>query len=157
MELKTEIVMMLHEGGTKFYEVAKFYNHDGKRFVVVNRWGKKSEQRGGGQTKVEAFSGEYNANEAARKKMAEKQKRGYQVVMSHDTIPRNLDSDIVRLKLNEHYNDSDVTESVMHHLALTDILTEASKADLDHLFGRDNIVVEEPEPKVERGGDWASW
>ena len=157
MEIKTEIMVLHHTGGTKFYEVSKFYNHAGKRYVVVYRWGKNSEIRGGGQTKVENFAGEVNANEAARKKMSEKIKRGYEVGASPDRMPRSFDADITRLKLGEHFDDLDVTESVMHHLALTDILTEASKADLDHLFGRDNVVVEEPEPEIERGGDWASW
>lgn len=156
MEIKTEIVMTLHEGGTKFYEVAKFYNHAGRRFVVVNRWGKKTEIRGGGQTKVENFTGEVNANEAARKKMGEKIKRGYEIGASPDSMPGSFDADLARLKLNEHFKDEDTVESIMHHLALSDVIT-ASQADLNHLFGRNDVVVEEPEPEVERGEEWASW
>lgn len=156
MDIKTEIVLMNHDGGTKFYEVSKFYNEDGKRFVVVNRWGKMSEVFGGGTTKVEAFTGEWNANEAARKKLAEKQKRGYSIGGSRDRMPKKFDGDVARLKLGEHFNDADTVESIMHHLALTDILTASSK-DLNHLFGRDDVVVEEPEPEVERGEEWASW
>ena len=156
MEIKTEITVLHHTGGTKFYEVSKFYNHAGKRYVVVYRWGKNSEIRGGGQTKVENFAGEVNANEAARKRMSEKIKRGYEIGAWPDRMPSSFDADITRLKLGEHFNDSDTVELVMSGLALSDVLT-ASQSDINHLFGRDDIVVEEPEPEIERGEEWASW
>lgn len=154
MEIKTEITVLHHTGGTKFYEVSKFYNHAGKRYVVVYRWGKNSEIRGGGQTKIENFAGEVNANEAARKKMSEKIKRGYEVGASPDRMPRSFDADITRLKLGEHFDDSDTVELVMNHLAITDILTDKGTSVL---VEPGNIILEEPQPEIGRGEEWASW
>lgn len=153
MEIRTETTMMHHEGGTKFYEVARIYNNDGKRFVVVNRWGKMSEARsGGGQCKVENFGSAGTAGIAASKKLSEKRKRGYVDGGSISTLPRSFDGDLARLKLNEHFNDSDTVELIMSGLAISDVLTGAGNEFLD-----DDIVVEEPTPEIERGDEWASW
>ena len=157
MEIRTETTMMHHEGGTKFYEVARIFNGDGKRFVVVNRWGKVSEARnGGGQCKVENFGSAGTAEIAAGKKLSEKRKRGYVDVGGVSYLSRSFDGDVARLKLNEHFGDSDTVELIMSGLALSDVLT-ASQSDINHLFGRDDVVVEEPEPEVELGEEWASW
>jgi hypothetical protein len=41
MKITAVDTYMPHTGGTKFYEVQVFHNEAKKRYVVVNRWGKK--------------------------------------------------------------------------------------------------------------------
>lgn len=152
MEIRADTTMMHHDGGTKFYEVIRIFNEGGKRFVVVNRWGKMSERRGG-QSKVENFGSAGIANVAAAKKINEKRKRGYNEVIVRDVLPGSFDGDLIRLKLNECFDDSDTVELIMSGLGISDVLTGAS----GKTFEPDDVVVEEPEPEVERGEEWASW
>lgn len=152
MEIKTESTMMHHESGTKFYEVIRIFNGAGGRFVVVNRWGKMSEKRGG-QAKVENFATAGTADFTAGKKINDKTKRGYKIVSGVDALARTFDGDLARLNLGERFSDSDTVELIMSSLGISDVLTGTS----GNTFIRDDVVVEEPEPEIERGQEWASW
>lgn len=154
MEIRTETTMMHHTGGTKFYEVVRIFNDDGKRFVVVNRWGKMSEAHtGGGQCKIETFGTAGLAGVAAGKKVDDKRKRGYVEVPTpaETALPSSFDGDLARFRLNEHFNSGDTVEMIMLGLAISDVLTGVTNVLSD------DVVVEEPEPEIERGEEWASW
>ena len=69
---------MVHEGGTKFYEVVRLTNDSNGRSIVFNRWGKVNDfHHGGGQTKQESFDNGFSADQTAIQKITEKEKRGY--------------------------------------------------------------------------------
>lgn len=156
MEVVIESKLMEHEGGTKFYEVVQFINASGRRFAAVYRWGKMSAIRGGGETKVDRFTDARRCNEAARKKVNEKSGRGYSEARAsfglHPVSSLKVD-DSLRLKLGEHYHDTETIDAIMNALGVDDVLT-GSNADVALT---DDVVVEEPAPEPERGDDWASW
>lgn len=153
MKVKRESTMLHHVGGTKFYEVTKIFT-DGGEHVVVYRWGKMSEVATGGQCKVEGPFPSGTAAVLTQRKLSEKRKRGYADADGYSITSSSFDGEVARLKLNELFDDSRAVTLIMSGLGLTDIL---SASDVNHLFGRDDIVVEEPEPEIERGEEWASW
>lgn len=157
MSIRVVGQMLDHESGSKFYEGIYFENSKSRECVLIFRWGKVSERdSGGGQTKVEIAS-PAKVSEAYRKKIREKEGRGYSDSRRGIGFGNSIDPDMLRIELGKHYKDEDVIEQAIIALGVTDIAT-ATQKDMDHLFGKDNdVVVEEPAPEPVRGDDWASW
>lgn len=142
-----------HTGGTKFYEGIYFENSKTRECVLVFRWGKVSERdSGGGQTKIEIAS-LATVSDLYRKKIQEKEKRGYSDARRGIGFGNRIDPDVLRLELNKHYTDAKTVETIMNGLGVTDVLT----GSVGDTILNDDIIVEEPAPEIERGGDWASW
>jgi predicted DNA-binding WGR domain protein len=160
---------MLHESGTKFYEIVTFSSEAMKRYVSVRRWGKISARSGGGEVKHESFGSAKQQSAAAHKLQAEKcnpKKTGGPYKPSDAkalVIPSGVHEfqhDMLDEVLRKHYSYSAIGDHVLKQLNIggqaDEVSDEASDADLDHLFGKDKKIVV---PKVEpiRAQDWASW
>lgn len=142
-----------HTGITKFYEGICFENSKTRECVLVSRWGKVSERdSGGGKTKIEIAS-PATISDLYRKKIQEKENRGYVDNRRGIGFGNRIDPDVVRLELNKHYRYTKTVETIMNGLGVTDVLT----GSVGEAILNDDIVVEEPMPEIERGGEWASW
>lgn len=162
MEIAIEPVFLRHENGSKFYEVIQFYNVSAKSYVVAYRWGKMSDYRGGGQVKVEHHYDILRCQQAARKKVAEKSSRGYEVTAVscgfHDALSGYGASIVLRVSdveaaLDEHYKSLEAAGSIAYNLKLT---YDGKKIDR---IAIDDIVEEGVDlaPEVDRGDSWGSW
>lgn len=69
--------MLVHEGGTKFYEVVEIWRPSASAHLLIRRWGKMSQQAYGGNTKIESFSAITSCTAMADSLKEEKRKRGY--------------------------------------------------------------------------------
>lgn len=153
MEILIEPKYMVHEGGTKFYEVVQFYHVALHRYVLAFRWGKLSDFQGGGATKIEIHTDARKCQDAARKKIKDKSHRGYREVVEVFGLHgiNKVDADLLPLKLGAHYDDKGVIEGVMSRLGLDSIYAQVVETiDTDGDIS-DDIM----EPV--RSNDWGSW
>ncbi len=160
MSILIDAMMLLHEGGTKFYEVISYWNDDTKNGACVKRWGKIGLRDGGGEIQI-VGSGAFDftgvKNEAS-KIIRAKMNRGYAKDSQYkarkgglyDSSPMSegqFDGQVAR-----HYNatSADKVRSALGLSGSGVVNSEAIPAD-------DQIQSELTEPEVERGEEWASW
>lgn len=154
MDIKISVARLVHNGGTKFYEVAQFRCETTGRFVNVFRWGKIAFMKtGGGQTKIEVFTNSVAAEHAADKKFDEKRRGGYEVSYGGGPLPDRVPHDMLGIKLGDNYSDAAVIDSITANLGLNEFLTGITAAP-----GEENEICEiDDTPEPIRGEEWASW
>lgn len=151
-----EPAFFMHEGGTKFYEVIKFYNADAGKFVMVKRWGKSSSIHAGGEVLIEQFKSARGLDAEADKVMRDKGKRGYNPqgpttgCPLHDRGTGFKESDDLLTQLTAHYGAN--ADRVFREV--TDDWTALSDAAASD---DDDVISEEPTPEPDRGDTWGSW
>lgn len=150
---------LLHESGTKFYEVVQLYNADERKFVLVKRWGKVAARVRGGEIKVEEYQSALKLDAAAAKVVRDKESRGY-AQTKPDTAGalHNRNGSYTSEKefagtVNMHYgpNGSRVESAILGHAH------GASASSDDDDEDSSDVVVEEPQPEPDRGETWGSW
>lgn len=156
--ISTETMFMLHEGGTKFYEIVLLNAADLKKFLVIKRWGKTEARKGGGETQVIEYPTPRAALVAAEKLREDKAKRGYQITGAmHGFGARSAftGTDDIRSAVKGHYTKH--WPMVLGHLGL-DVIQghEATMMIVDELDSSD-VVFEQPPPEPDRGDSWGSW
>jgi predicted DNA-binding WGR domain protein len=143
-------IAMLHEGGTKFYEVVTFANHDDGHFVEVRRWGKVEQLKtGGGQVSVDSHPTQSSMAGSADKQIRAKDKGGYRTERSvhgfHDKGGYDYTANKVSFGLNSHYSGN-------HRDAVRNALGIGGVAPAD-----DAPAPKREEAPVDRGEQWGSW
>lgn len=154
MEILCEPKFLVHESGTKFYEVVEFYNVAAGKFVSVNRWGKIAAQHGGGETKVGQFIDICKCQDAARKKLLEKSGRGYSertVRFGLHAGTSKIESETLLSELRKHYSNEGVIYTILSGLDINDSL-ETVKT-----YSTASESVAEASPAFSRGEEWGSW
>lgn len=140
-EVKYEVKVMNHVGGTKFYETAWFAS--GENFISVFRWGKMTEKdAGGGQTKMEIHTALWKAQKACDDKQNEKRKRGYE--FAGGSLSNSTDK--IALMLGGHYSNVETVDRIC------ELLGEEGGGPTPAIG---EVVMEEPE--IVRGEEWGSW
>ncbi len=153
VEVSIESSMLVHESGTKFYEVVQLYNVAAKRFVLVRRWGKlNSSLLGGGEAKVETFADVRKCQDAASKIVREKGGRGYekrppQIPLTEANVPDSEQAaEVLRPILRKSF-DGELILNVAGQLGFSETAFAAPKVEMRT----------PPEVEVVRDADWGSW
>lgn len=151
-KIRVRTAMLHHSGGTKFYEIVMLTNVNDGASVVLNRWGKMSDQEAGGQTKHEKFSGVGDADKAFASKETEKSKRGYARASAvHGLHPHDGKPAI--------HSDSKFDAYVTAHFGYGMVDTIRSGLNLPKQSAAPAEPKKQPEPEVhiDRGNDWGAW
>ena len=134
---------MVHEGGTKFYEVTTFSSSPG-RTLAARRYGRISSTERGGQMEVDV--GPERGHAIA---VAAKIKRGY-VVQSERTATMDVRSQQI------------VSGEIVN--IETHLINQSFRTAYASVFGSSQIDTWDapvapaaPEPAIDRGDNWASW
>ena len=146
-----ESKFMMHESGSKFYEIITLNAADIGQHIVVKRWGKASAQNGGGEIQVHTYPSARKAGAAADTVKRQKEGRGYAHQAGGpglNSFGGQLTSGNVAHFLETHYGKNNARailsnfndERIRGLQATTMVLDEAS-----------DIVSEEPVPEPERG------
>lgn len=158
MLVNVNVQFLVHESGSKFYEIVEFACNATGRYTTVRRWGKASLAKGGGQIKYEQWGSARHQTAAAVELQAEKVNpfkaggpylgRAFRHVFA--TGKSDFEHDMLDEVLSAHYSaDPDVKEYVLNALGVfrEDAAPTAIK------------VKEAAVPKVDpvRAQDWASW
>lgn len=151
-----EGTLLMHEGGTKFYETMLFHIPDAGQHFLVKRWGKTSALSAGGEIQFSIFPNARKAQAAAQTVIRQKEGRGYSkrgVAIGLHGYGGTIDNSNVQAQLTTHYGAVNAT------LILREFIpelrrTQATGIIIDEL---DDIVSEEPAPEPERGETWGSW
>lgn len=69
--------MLVHAGGTKFYEIVEIWRPSAEAHLLIRRWGKMSQQTYGGDARIESFSAITSCTAMAGSLLTEKRQRGY--------------------------------------------------------------------------------
>jgi hypothetical protein len=163
-----QIDYLEHDGGTKFYETVVLRQVSGSisglndPAILIQRWGKIEQNTGGGQTKY--TQGTYTRmSEARNKVLIEKGsyragKGRYEVKpaphfglgrLGRTRSPDVPERDMMHM-VAEHYN-AGMESSIRSYFGMhSDTIAEING----------DIVEEglnEPEPEIDRGTNWASW
>lgn len=152
VEVSIESSMLVHESGTKFYEVVQLYNVAAKRFVLVRRWGKFNGVQGGGEAKVETFADVRKCQDAASKIIREKGGRGYQkrppqIPLTEVNVPDSEEAaEVLRPILRKSF-DGELILNVAGQLGFSETVFAAPKV----------AAPTPPEVEVVRDADWGSW
>jgi predicted DNA-binding WGR domain protein len=142
---------LLHDGGTKFYEVVRFSRRDRAKACVVKRWGKNSAVFGGGECKIESNVASA-VDRVASITISSKLKRGYSEAFPptrfglYQTV-EHVDDAVLRSVLAEHYKDNHIVDMICSQM--TDEATSEESIS--------EIIIEEPPLAMERGMEWGSW
>ena len=162
MSILIDAQMLLHEGGTKFYEVISYWNEDTKKGIYVKRWGKVSARdSGGGQIDIRdgvTFLDFSSVKQKALDIIRSKKNRGYDTDSMYkprkgglyDSSPMSegqFDGQVAR-----HYN---ATSADKVRLALG--LSSSGAVNSEAIPVDDQIQSEVTETEVDRGEEWASW
>lgn len=159
-----ETALMMHEGGTKFYEVVQLHAADIKQHVLIKRWGKTSALSKGGEIQVQIFGAARKAGQAADTVIRQKEGRGYakrSVAIGLHGYGGTITNANLKSLLLDHYgrdNTVAILREFMTPLGEEKISgLEATSIWVDEIDDRGNIVIEEPPPEPERGDSWGSW
>lgn len=146
---------LAHEGGTKFYEVIRFYNVDAKKFVLVKRWGKTSGAPGGGECKVETFTSQRQLESNADKIITSKKGRGYVSASSthgFNALGRSYKSgEDFYAALKKHYTTHAPISEILIGMGITE-LESGTVSEPEN-----EIISETPTPEPDRDEDYGSW
>jgi hypothetical protein len=150
-EIAVDPVALLHAGGTKFYEIVKFFDPLSHKHVEVRRWGKvEALHSGGGQVNVIPHTSKWDLDRSVDKQVAAKEKGGYKVEKSAHAFHSNVGALVptaFRVKLGQHYNDSALRARVIALLGLESIHTAIDE----------ELAPKREEVPVDRGENWGSW
>lgn len=153
MAIIIEPKYMVHEEGTKFYEVITFWNDTLKRGVLVKRWSKVANARGGGECKIEPIADVRKLHETKQKTLNDKGKRGYGfnnfVFGLHDEAGAKSDDKAANL-INYHYKNGE-NYQIFQALGIEQFAKAEGSQE------QDEVVILEPTPEPERGDTWGSW
>lgn len=149
--------LLVHSGGTKFYEVIIYVNESSGKAVVVKRWGRIESRSVGGQQKFENHLNADSANKSAGKVIAEKLRGGYEIQApdASDSLfqrrgPMEIkDADFSALAV-ENYGDRSTASGLVSYLRIAEGEASASDSATQPTRKRN-----EPEPV--RSEDWGSW
>jgi predicted DNA-binding WGR domain protein len=143
---------MEHQGGTKFYETVLMVGNHGAltgASMLIKRWGRLDQKKGGGQTKIER--GSTAAVKASRDKIhREKIAKGY-----------SNSSNLNGHGLHAAHSHEVGVERLLEYAHLHYHSPEEFKAISDH-FGAGMAFplpesVREPEVEVDRGESWGAF
>jgi hypothetical protein len=153
--ITVESELMVHEGGTKFYEIITFGSVEKETYLEVRRWGKTLYmRRGGGQTSVIKHRTLADMLDSARKQGGAKHKGGYQrdnsskfgLIDGKDSFTQ--DEFLSQLSSGLHYEDASLIARLISELAVDAKAAEPTvKPVTEPVF----------EPSVDRGEAWGSW
>lgn len=155
-----ETTLMMHEGGTKFYEVVQLHAPDIKQHVLIKRWGKTSALSKGGEIQIQTFAAARKASQAADTLIRQKEGRGYEkrsyAVGLHGYGGTITNANLKSLLL-DHYGP-DNTAAIFREF-MTPLGDEIKGREITDVWidEADSIVSEEPPPEPERGDSWGSW
>lgn len=156
--ISTETMFMLHEGGTKFYEITLLNAADLGKFLVIRRWGKIGARSTGGEIQIATHATPRAALLDAEKLKNDKTKRGYYIKDATHGFGARFSAtgtDDILNAIKRHY----VTHwpMVVQHLGMDGDKITGKSADFMVVDEMADIVVEEPAPEPERGENWGSW
>ena len=151
-----EGTLLMHEGGTKFYETMVFHAPDAGQHILVRRWGKESALTAGGEIKFVVLPNARKAQSAAHTVITQKEGRGYEKRSTFHGLHGYggiIDRSNLESLLRAHYGAANAK------LILNEFIpelrgTQVTGAIIDEA---DDIVIEEPAPEPERGETWGSW
>lgn len=156
-----ETALLMHEGGTKFYEVVTLHAADIKQHLLIKRWGKTSAMSRGGEIQIQMFGAARKAGQASDTVLRQKEKRGYAkrgIAFGLHGYGGTLTNENLKGLLLDHYgadNTVAILREFMTPLGEDKIRgLEATSIWVDEV---NDIVSEEPEPEPERGDSWGSW
>lgn len=140
---------MMHEGGTKFYEIVTFDNLTNGNSVEVRRWGKAEQlTRGGGQASVDSHPNLKAMAASSARQVKAKEKGGYRSIASKHVFHSNNGTHgeaQIGSGIAAHYSDSKTRDSILEKLGI-DPTAPASPEPLKR-----------EEAPVDRGEQWGSW
>lgn len=165
MRIGKELSFLVHEGGTKFYEVARFSCVDTRRHVVVRRWSKiAGKSNGGGEIKIEIFDNLTTASRSARQVLDSKTKPSksggaYSLHSLATGLGDGVDEfehDMLPAVLRVHYGPQTAL-SILTNLGLADAdaRDEEDREETDRLSAQ--MKARTPKPEPVRAADWNSW
>lgn len=151
-----EGTLLMHEGGTKFYETMLLHIPDAGQHFFIKRWGKTSALSAGGEIQLVELPNARKAQAAAHTVIKQKEGRGYAkrgVAIGLHGYGGTIDRSNVEAQLTTHYGAANAA------LILREFIpelrgTQASGTIIDEAS---DIVSEEPAPEPERGDTWGSW
>jgi predicted DNA-binding WGR domain protein len=156
-----ETTLLMHEGGTKFYEVVQLHAPDIKQHLLIKRWGKTSALSKGGEIQIQMFGAARKAGQAADTVIRQKEGRGYAkrtYAVGLHGYGGTITNENIKPLLLDHYgrdNTAAILREFMTPLGEEKISgLEATSIWVDEA---DSIVSEEPAPEPERGDSWGSW
>lgn len=151
-----EGTLLMHEGGTKFYETMVFHAADHGQHLLVKRWGKTSAMSGGGEIQILSHPNARKAQAAADNVIRQKEGRGYAkrgVAIGLHGYGGTIDSSNLAQLLKTHYG-TDNAQAILREFMDELRGTQITGVWVDEA---DSIVSEEPAPEPERGETWGSW
>ena len=153
--------LMVHESGSKFYEIAAFSCEAMNSFLTVRRWGKVgSAKTGGGELKMERWSSERQAVSHMDKVF--KARDGYSFHHGSyyssglGTGMHQIEHGFLSAALLHHYESPNTARAILTDLRLTNSnLTDLRLTDTAKVPEKAAVFV--PPPKPVRGESWGSW
>jgi predicted DNA-binding WGR domain protein len=155
-----ETTLLMHEGGTKFYEVVQLHAPDIKQHLLIKRWGKTSALSKGGEIQTQMFGAARKAGQATETILRQKEGRGYQkrtYSVGLHGYGGTITNDNLKSLLLDHYGP-DNTAAILREF-MTELGNELKGKEITGIWvdEADSIVSEEPPPEPERGESWGSW
>lgn len=162
-----EGTFLMHEGGTKFYEVMLLHTVEHSMHLLIKRWGKTSAIHGGGEIQIAQFPNARKAQSAADTLISQKRSRGYERQGGATIGLHGYGGEItggsagnIHGLLAAHYgklNAAAIVREFAPELAHELRGREITGVWIDELGDVVSEGAKEPAPEPERGEGWGSW
>lgn len=155
-----EGTLLMHEGGTKFYETMLLHIPDAGQHFFIKRWGKTSALSAGGEIQFVVLPNARKAQAAAHTVIKQKEGRGYAkrgVAIGLHGYGGTIDRSNVEAQLTTHYGAANA--ALILREFIPELRNELKGKEITGIWVDEasDIVSEEPAPEPERGDTWGSW